>query len=158
MSPTERQTPGSVADLEALIGQQLGPTGWVAVDQRTVDSFAETTGDKQWIHVDPERATESPAGGTIAHGLLTLSLGPALTEELFSFEGFAMTLNYGYEKVRFPAPVPVGSRVRMTATVTAVTPVTGGAQVTTTQVFECEGVTKPVCVAESVGRFVEKQA
>ncbi len=157
MSASERQTPGSTADLEGLIGRQLGPTSWVVVDQSKVDSFAETTGDRQWIHVDPERAAAGPAGGTIAHGLLTLSLGPTLTEELFSFEGFAMTLNYGYDKVRFPAPVPVGSRVRMTATVTAVTLVPGGAQVTTTQVFECEGSAKPVCVAESVGRFVEKQ-
>ncbi len=158
MSLEQRQTPRSIEDLEALVGKELGPTDWVLVDQSTVDSFAETTGDRQWIHVDPGRAADSPAGGTIAHGLLTLSLGPTLTEELFSFEGFAMTLNYGYEKVRFPAPVPVGSKVRMTATVTAVTRVAGGAQVTTTQVFRCEGAEKPVCVAESVGRFVEKSA
>lgn len=153
-----RAVPRSVDDLKALVGRELGPTGWVQVDQQMVDAFAEVTGDRQWIHVDVERAAASPMGGTIAHGLLTLSLGPAFTEELFSFEGFAHALNYGYEKVRFPAPTPVGSRLRMTATVTDVTPVTGGAQVTTTQVFQVEGSDKPVCVAQSVGRFVEEKS
>jgi len=152
-----QEVPRSVADLTALVGRELGPTRWVEVGQDRVDAFAEVTGDRQWIHLDVERAGASPMGGTIAHGLLTLSLGPAFTEELFSFEGFAHALNYGYEKVRFPAPTPVGSRVRMTATITDVRPVTGGAQVTTTQIFHREGSDKPVCVAESVGRFVERQ-
>jgi len=150
-----RAVPRSAKDLEALVGRELGPTNWVEVGQPRVDAFAEITGDRQWIHVDVERAAAGPMGGTIGHGLLTLALGPTFTEELFSFEGFALTLNYGYEKVRFPAPTPVGSRVRMTATVTDVRRVQGGAQVTTTQVFTVEGSAKPVCVAESVGRFVE---
>jgi acyl dehydratase len=148
--------PASVADLRALEGTELGPTGWVEVTQETIDAFAAVTGDHQWIHVDPERAASSPLGTTIAHGLLTLSLAPAFMEELMSFEGFAHALNYGYEKVRFPAPVPVGSKVRMRALIAAVADVPGGAQVTTTQTLEVEGGDKPVCVAQSVGRFFER--
>jgi acyl dehydratase len=148
--------PASVADLRALAGTELGPTEWVEVTQDKIDAFAAVTGDHQWIHVDPERAASSPLGTTIAHGLLTLSLAPAFMEELMSFEGFAHALNYGYEKVRFPAPVPVGSRVRMRALIASVDDVPGGAQVTTTQTLEIEGGDKPVCVAQSVGRFYER--
>jgi acyl dehydratase len=147
--------PVSVADLRALAGTELGPTGWLEITQERIDAFAEVTGDHQWIHVDPERAAASPMGSTIAHGLLTLSLAPAFMEELMAYDGFAHALNYGYEKVRFPAPVPVGSRLRMRATITDVSEVPGGAQVTTTQTVEREGGDKPVLVAQSVARFYE---
>jgi acyl dehydratase len=148
--------PASVADLQALAGAELGPTDWVEVGQDKIDAFAEVTGDHQWIHVDPERAKEGPLGTTIAHGLLTLSLGPAFMEALMSFDGFAHALNYGYEKVRFPAPVPVGSRLRMRAVVADVSEVPGGAQVTMTQTIEREGGDKPVLVAQAVARFYER--
>jgi acyl dehydratase len=148
--------PQSVADLRALQGTELGPTAWVEITQDKIDAFAAVTGDHQWIHVDPVRAAASPMGSTIAHGLLTLSLAPAFMEELMAFDGFAHALNYGYEKVRFPAPVPVGSRVRMRAAITDVAEVPGGAQVTTTQTIEREGGDKPVLVAQSVARFYER--
>jgi acyl dehydratase len=148
--------PSSVADLRSLEGTELGPTDWVEVTQEKIDAFAQVTGDHQWIHVDPERAADSPLSSTIAHGLLTLSLGPAFMDSLMAFDGFAHSLNYGYDKVRFPAPVPVGSRVRMRARITAVAEVPGGAQVTTTQTLEIEGGDKPVCVAQSIGRFYER--
>jgi acyl dehydratase len=148
--------PTTIADLRALEGTELGPTAWLEVGQDRIDAFADVTGDHQWIHVDPERAAASPMGSTIAHGLLTLSLAPAFMEELMAFDGFAHALNYGYEKVRFPAPVPVGSRLRMRATITDVSEVPGGAQVTTTQTVEREGGDKPVLVAQSVARFYER--
>ena len=148
--------PSSVADLRALEGTELGPTDWLEVTQEQIDAFAAVTGDHQWIHVDPERAAASPMGSTIAHGLLTLSLAPAFMEALMAFDGFAHALNYGYDKVRFPAPVPVGSRLRMRATITEVAEIPGGAQVTTTQTIEREGGDKPVCVAQSVARFYER--
>jgi acyl dehydratase len=148
--------PSTAAELRALQGTELGPTAWHDVPQERIDAFAAATGDHQWIHVDPERAAASPLGSTIAHGLLTLSLGPAFMEELIAFDGFAHSLNYGYGKVRFPAPVPVGSRVRMRATISDVADVDGGVQITTTQVFEVEGASTPECVAESLGRFVER--
>ncbi len=147
--------PESAEDLRALVGTVLGPTDWYTVDQPKVDAFAEATEDRQWIHVDPDRAAASPLGGTIAHGLFTLGLGPHFVEELISFDGFAHSLNYGYGKVRFPAPLPVGARVRMSLSIDAVDDVSGGAQLTSTQRFEAEGSEKPVCVAESLARFVE---
>ncbi len=133
-------------------GRELGVTAWREITQAEVDAFAEATGDHQWIHVDPERAAASPLGGTIAHGLLTLSLAPAMTASLLSFEGFAFALNYGYDRVRFPAPLRVGARLRMRATLASVTDIPGGAQITIVQTFEVEGGTKPVCVAESLAR------
>ncbi len=148
--------PASIADLRALQGTELGPTDWLDITQDMIDAFAQVTGDHQWIHVDPERAAASPMGSTIAHGLLTLSLAPAFMEALMAFDGFAHALNYGYDKVRFPAPVPVGSRLRMRATITEVAEIPGGAQVTTTQTIEREGGDKPVCVAQSVARFYER--
>ncbi|GAA3534516.1 MaoC family dehydratase [Aeromicrobium flavum] len=147
--------PQNVAELEALIGQTIGPTEWHDVTQESVNAFADVTGDHQWIHVDPERAAQSPLGTTIAHGLYSLSLGPAFSYSLISFEAFTHSLNYGYEKVRFPAPLPIGSRVRMTTEVVAVVHVPGGVQVRARQVFEREGSDKPVAVAESLGRLVE---
>jgi acyl dehydratase len=138
--------------LRAAVGTELGVTDWHEITQSEVDAFADATGDHQWIHVDADRAAQTPFGGTIAHGLYTLSLAPALTSSLLSFDGFAFALNYGYNRVRFPAPVPVGSRVRLRATLAAVDDIPGGAQITIVQTFEREGSDKPVCVAESVAR------
>jgi acyl dehydratase len=141
-----------IDELKAQVGQELGVSEWVEVSQETIDAFADVTGDHQWIHVDPERAKETPFGGTIAHGLFTLGLGPRFTYEIFTLGGFAFALNYGYGKVRFPAPLKVGAKVRMRATLSAVEDVAGGVQMTVTQTFEVEGGEKPVCVAESLTR------
>ncbi|MCT7293618.1 MaoC family dehydratase [Rhodococcus sp. PAE-6] len=146
--------PSTAADLAALIGRELGPTEWYEITQERVNAFADATGDHQWIHIDPERAAASPLGSTIAHGLFSLSLGPYLSGRLLAFDGFAHGLNYGYNKVRFPAPVPVGSRIRMRVTVASVNEVAGDVQVTTTQIIEREGSDKPVMVAESIARVV----
>ena len=118
----------------------------------TIDRFAEVTGDDQWIHTDPERATQTPFGGTIAHGYYTLSLHPRFAKQIVAFEGFAFAVNYGLNKVRFPAPLPVGNRVRMRATLVGVEDVLGGAQITMKLTFEGEGALKPVCVAEQLTR------
>jgi acyl dehydratase len=139
-------------ELKSKIGEELGVSDWHEVTQERINAFAESTEDFQWIHVDPERAKDTPFGGTIAHGLYTLSLGPKFSYSLFSLEGFAFGLNYGYDRVRFPAPVPVGSKVRMRATLTKVDDVPGGLHITITQTFEIEGGEKPVCVAESLSR------
>ncbi|HST37872.1 MAG TPA: MaoC family dehydratase [Conexibacter sp.] len=147
------RTFNGIDELRAAAGEEIGVSAWHAVTQAEIDAFAEVTGDRQWIHVDRERAASSPFGGTIAHGLLTLSLGPRLLEELLTVEGVAFGVNYGYGRVRFPAPVPAGSRVRMRATLLAVEEVAGGVQATIEQRFEREGSDKPVCVAESLGRF-----
>lgn len=147
--------PSSYEDLQALIGKELGPTEWYTVSQDRIDAFAAVTGDDQWIHVDPERAAASPLGTTIAHGLFSLALGPAFSYRLMSFEGFAHGLNYGYDKVRFPAPLPSGSRVRMRLTLQGADRVPGGIQVRSLQVVEAEGIEKPVVVAEALARIVE---
>ncbi|MFF1276874.1 MaoC family dehydratase [Streptomyces marokkonensis] len=143
----------SVDELKAAVGEQLGYTDWLEVDQKRIDLFAEATGDHQWIHVDPQKAAAGPFGTTIAHGYLTLSLLPLFGPQLIAVEGVTMGVNYGTNKVRFPAPVPVGSRVRATATITAVDEVKGGVQVATAFTVEREGGDKPVCVAESVARY-----
>ena len=140
-------------ELRAKVGEELGVSDWHEVTQDAINAFADATGDHQWIHVDPERAAQTPWGSTIAHGLYTLSLGPQFTFAMFTIEGFAFGLNYGYNKVRFPAPLPVNSRVRMRATLSSVDDVPGGVQLTVTQAFEREGEEKPVCVAESVARM-----
>jgi acyl dehydratase len=147
------RTFNGIDDLRASAGEEIGRSGWHTVTQEEIDAFAQVTGDHQWIHVDPERAAASPFGSTIAHGLLTLSLGPRFLEEVLTVEGVAFGVNYGYGKVRFPAPVPVGSRIRMRATLLAVEEVAGGVQATIEQCFERDGSDKPVCVAESLGRF-----
>ncbi|MFE2042764.1 MaoC family dehydratase [Streptomyces sp. NPDC059477] len=143
----------SVDELKAAVGERLGHTDWVEIDQKRIDLFAEATGDHQWIHVDPEKAATGPFGTTIAHGYLTLSLLPLFAPQLIGVEGVTMGVNYGTNKVRFPAPVPVGSRLRSTATVSAVDEVPGGVQVTLAFTVEREGEEKPVCVAESVSRY-----
>jgi acyl dehydratase len=139
-------------ELRAAEGTTLGTSGWHEVTQDAIDAFADVTGDHQWIHVDPERAKDTPFGGTIAHGYFTLSLAPMLTAQVLSLEGFAFALNYGLNKVRFPAPLPVGSRVRLTAEVAGLEEIPGGAQMTLRLTFEREGGEKPVCVAETVAR------
>ena len=146
-------TISGIDELRAKVGEELGVSEWHEVTQDEIGAFADATGDHQWIHVDPERAAETPFGSTIAHGLYTLSLGPRFTFALFTIEGFAFGLNYGYNKVRFPAPLPVDSRLRMRATLASVDDVPGGVQLTITQTFEREGEEKPVCVAESVARM-----
>ncbi|MFW6689503.1 MaoC family dehydratase [Streptomyces sp. MAR4 CNX-425] len=149
----EPRTFTSVDELKDAVGEHLGLSDWVEVDQRRVDLFAEATGDHQWIHVDPERAAEGPFGGTIAHGYLTLSLLPLFAAQLVAVDGVRMGVNYGTNKVRFPAPVPVGSRLRASATIVDVTEVTGGVQLAVRYTVEREGGEKPVCVAESVSRY-----
>ncbi|HLM03794.1 MAG TPA: MaoC family dehydratase [Blastococcus sp.] len=135
------------------LGETLGASDWVEITQDMVNLFAEATGDHQWIHVDVDRATkESPFGGPIAHGYLTLSLVPRLMPEIIEFAGFPMTVNYGCEKVRFPSPVPVGSRLRATASLQQVTDVPGGVQLAVEMVMTVEGAAKPACVATIVVR------
>ena len=145
-------TINGIDDLKGRVGQELGVSDWHEVTQAEIDAFAEATDDHQFIHVDPERARQTPFGSTIAHGLYTLSLGPKFSYAMFSVDNVAFGLNYGYEKVRFPAPVPVGSKVRMRASLSKVDDVAGGLQITITQTFEVDGGEKPVCVAESLSR------
>jgi acyl dehydratase len=146
-------TVDGVEGVQGLVGQQLGSSDWVEITQEMVNRFADATGDHQWIHVDPERAAaESPFGGPIAHGYLTLSLLPMLLPQIIEITGFKLTVNYGTEKVRFPAPVPVGSRVRASAVCDSVTPIDGGVQMLVTVTVEIEGGSKPAMVATSVSR------
>ncbi|HEY8479985.1 MAG TPA: MaoC family dehydratase [Spirillospora sp.] len=143
-------TPVTVTGVDgakSLEGRDLGPTPYIEVTQEMVDKFADVTGDHQWIHVDRERAEKGPFGGTIAHGFLTLSLTPVFMPQLVRYEGFSMGVNYGCNKVRFPAPVPVGSKLRARARVESVTDVPGGVQSVVTLTFEVEGQEKPSCVA-----------
>lgn len=143
----------SLDDLRAAVGTEIGQGRWLDVSQERIDKFAEATGDRQWIHVDPERAASGPFGGTIAHGFLSLSLIPALTAGLTAVDGVAMGVNYGLNKVRFPAPVPVGSRVRGRVELMSLDDVPGGVQLTSRVTVEREGGDKPVCVAEAVTRL-----
>ena len=137
-------------ELGSAIGEELGTSDWLEITQERVDQFADATGDHQWIHVDVDRAKEGPFGGTIAHGYLTLSLIPQFTPQIFSIETPGARLNYGVNKVRFPNPVKVGSKLRATATITEVTDVPAGRQMVTRYVVEIEGADKPACVAETV--------
>ncbi len=139
--------------LKERVGDHLGYSEWHQVTQEQVNIFAEATGDHQWIHVDVERAKQGPFGGPIAHGYLTLSLGPLLIPEIVKVEGIAMAVNYGLNKVRFPAPVPVGSKLRLGATLAGVEDIAGGVQVTMGMIYELDGGDKPVCVAEIVFRY-----
>jgi acyl dehydratase len=140
-------------ELRAAEGEVLGTSEWHGVDQAAIDAFADVTGDHQWIHVDPERAKDTPFGSTIAHGYYTLSLAPMLTGQVMQLDGFAFAINYGLNRVRFPAPLPVGSRVRLQARLQALENIPGGAQMTLELTFEREGGDKPVCVAESLARL-----
>jgi acyl dehydratase len=137
-------------ELAALPGEELGTSDWLEVDQDRVNRFADATGDHQWIHVDVVRAAAGPFGGTIAHGYLTLSLVPLLGSQVFSLETPGAKLNYGVNKVRFPSPVRVGSRIRDRVTVGEVTDLPTGKQLTLRHVIEIEGEDKPACVAETV--------
>lgn len=141
--------------IATLAGVDLEWSEWLEVTQESVNTFADATGDHQWIHVDPERAASGPFGGPIAHGMLTLSLGVTLWTQLLEVEGVTTKVNYGFDKVRFIAPVPVPSRVRMQAIVADVAEVAGGYQLTVDQTIEVEGGTKPAMVARAVYRFYE---
>ncbi|RLL66090.1 MaoC family dehydratase [Streptomyces sp. Z26] len=140
-------------ELRAAVGEQLGSSEWMEIDQKRIDLFAEATGDHQWIHVDPERAAAGPFGTTIAHGYLTLALLPALVPQVLRVDGIRMGINYGVNKVRFPATVPVGSRLRGHVELVDISDVPDGVQVTAKVTVEREGGAKPVCVAESVSRY-----
>ncbi|MGA2210195.1 MAG: MaoC family dehydratase [Acidimicrobiales bacterium] len=141
-------------ELKGAIGTELGPSEWHEITQRQIDLFAEATGDHQWIHVDPERAAAGPFGTTIAHGYLTLSLVAYLLPQVIRVTGISMGINYGTNKVRFPAPVPVGSRLRARGTIQSVEDVPGGVQMTTLVTIEVEGNPKPACVVESLSRYL----
>ncbi|MDT7835804.1 MaoC family dehydratase [Aquabacterium sp. OR-4] len=142
----------TLASLQGRVGQHLATSDWVTIDQARIDQFAQATGDHQWIHVDPVRAAAGPFGTTIAHGFLTLSLLPLLAGETLLIDDVRMGVNYGLNKVRFPAPVPVGSRLRAQVQLLAYEPIAGGAQLTMAVTIEREGSDKPVCVAEAVSR------
>jgi acyl dehydratase len=151
----ELLTVSGAEGLKGLVGQHIGYSDWHEVTQEQVNLFADATGDHQWIHVDPERAKAGPFGGPIAHGYLTLSLGPYFLPRMWRVDGFSMGVNYGCGKVRFPSPVPVGSKVRAGAELVSVEDVAGGAQVTLLVTFEVEGAPKPSCVATVVYRYYQ---
>jgi acyl dehydratase len=139
-------------ELRAAVGEHLGYSEYQVVTQQDIDTFAVLTGDDQWIHVDPERAASGPYGATIAHGMLTLSLSPRHAKSIYRIDGHTMAVNYGYEKIRFPSPVTVNSKMRVGVTLSSVTDVPGGVQVLMTFVTEVEGQPKPACIAEMVMR------
>lgn len=143
-----------VDELRAAVGEHLGYSSWHEVTQERIDQFAEATGDHQWIHVDPEKAKQGPFGGTIAHGYLTLSMVPMLVWEVYRVDGVKMGVNYGSDKVRFPTPVPVGSKVRAGVELTAVDDIPLGVQVTAKVTVEIEGVQKPAMVAQTISVVV----
>lgn len=142
-------------ELKGLVGEHLGYSPYVSISQEQVNQFADATGDHQWIHIDVERATAGPFGAPIAHGYLTLSLGPALYPQVVAIGGFSMGVNYGTNKVRFMSPVKVGSNLRLGVKLLDVTDITGGIQSTMEFTFACEGEDKPSCVAEVVFRSYE---
>jgi len=141
-----------LADLRPLVGQHVADSDWITIDQHRIDLFADATGDHQWIHVDPARAAAGPFGTTVAHGFLTLSLLPEMAASAFALNDIRMGVNYGLNRVRFMAPVPVGSRLRGRFKLLAYEPIEGGAQITMEVTMEREGSAKPVCIAESVSR------
>ena len=142
-----------IDELKDLIGTELGVSEWLAVDQARIQLFADATGDHQWIHTDPERASRGPFGKTIAHGYMSLSLFPALAAQIYRVDGLELTVNYGLDKVRFPTPVPVGSRIRSRIELLAVTPSDRGVRAFVRHTMELEGSTRPACVAEQI-RFM----
>jgi acyl dehydratase len=147
------RTFATLDELAAAVGQTIGPGPWRRVEQDRVTRFADATDDHQWIHVDPARAATGPYGGTIAHGYLTLSLLPALVRDLYRVANLRMAVNYGLNRVRFPAPLRVGGAVRATATITEVAPVDGGVRLGSTVVVHSDHGDKPVCVAETISRL-----
>ena len=149
------QTFNGLDEFEQAVGTHLGYSNWHTITQEQINLYAEATGDHQWIHTDPERAATGPFGTTIAHGYLTLSLVPALVWQIYTVEGLAMGVNYGSNKVRFPSPVPVGSRVRAGAELLELTRDPRGAQATVRVTIEREGADKPACVAETVSVLVD---
>jgi acyl dehydratase len=138
--------------LPGLVGRTLGPSEWIEVTQERINQFAEASGDHQWIHVDEERARNGPFGRTIAHGVLTLAMTSSVSKDVFKFEGFKMGVNYGYDKIRFPTPVPVGSRVRLLAKVLDYAPAGNTLQTILEMTIEVEGAAKPACVAQMIFR------
>jgi acyl dehydratase len=148
------KTFANLDEFSSAAGTQLGPTEWTTIDQERVNLFADATDDHQWIHIDPERAAGGPFGGTIAHGLLTLSLLPRFLHQLYGVDNVAMAINYGFNKVRFISPVPVGRRVRACALISEVTPLESAVQATLVTTFEVEGSEKPAAVIESIARYV----
>jgi acyl dehydratase len=143
----------TVEELKSLVGSQIGVSDWLTIDQHRIDQFAAVTGDDQWIHVDPQRAAAGMFGSTVAHGFLTLSLLPFFIRSSHKVHGARMSVNYGLNRVRFPAPVPVNSRLRAHFKLLSFEPIEGGVQLVTEVSIEREGQSKPVCVAESVGRL-----
>ncbi|KGA21529.1 putative 3-hydroxyacyl-thioester dehydratase [freshwater metagenome] len=141
-----------VEGLKAAVGEHLGYSEYIEITQERVNQFAEATGDHQWIHVDVERAKSGPFGGPIAHGYLTLSIGPMLYPTVVRIEGFTMGVNYGANKVRFPSPVPVGSKIRLGVKLLEIEEIANGVQMTMEFTFECSGASKPSCVAEIIFR------
>lgn len=143
-----------ISELVDAAGEELGSSDWLVVDQDRVNTFVDATGDHQWIHVDTERAATGPFGGTIAHGLLTLSLLPHFLHQIYRVDNVTMAVNYGLNKVRFPAPVPVGAKLRASSRIAEVTRFEGAVQVVLSTSMEIEGVDKPACVVESIVRYV----
>lgn len=143
----------SLADLKSAVGGHLGYSDWHVVSQEQVSAFADATGDHQWIHVDPERAAQGPFGTTVAHGFLTLSLIPMLAQEVYQVGGVRMGVNYGLNRVRFPAPLPTGSQVRAGIRTLSIEDIEGGVHMVNEVTIEREGGDKPCCVAETVTRF-----
>ncbi|MEA2686513.1 MAG: hypothetical protein QOE93_1708 [Actinomycetota bacterium] len=160
VSDQDVATPAVVpmAELTTRVGDVLGHSSWRTITQDDVDTFARLTGDEQWIHIDAERAGAGPFGGTIVYGYLTLSLTTLFLDEVLTVDGAELVLNYGSNRVRYPSPVPVGSRVRAEVTLTQVDPVPGGLQTTFRLLFEVEGQAKPGCVADIVYRYYEEFA
>ena len=143
----------SPLDMEAAVGQRLGESEWLTIDQQRINLFADATGDHQWIHVDPEKAKDGPFGTTIAHGYLTLSLVNMFLPEIIDVQGISMGVNYGADKLRFPSPVKVGSRVRGVGELIAVENVKGGVQSTVRVTVEIEGSDRPACVVDTISRY-----
>jgi acyl dehydratase len=147
-------TVDALDELPSLVGKELGVSSWFEIDQSRIDAFADATNDHQWIHVDPERAKQGPFGETIAHGMLTLALVIPMWTDLLEVRDVTSKVNYGLNRVRFPSPVPSGSKVRTRATLAATEPIPGGAQLIVDTVVEREGSDKPVCVAQLVFRYL----
>ena len=153
MAATPQVTINGIDELKSKVGEEIGVSEWKLVTQEDINTFAEVTGDDQFIHVDEERAKDTPFGGTIVHGFFTVALAPRFSYDMWTIENIAFALNYGLNKVRFPAPFKTGSKVRMRVSIQSVDDIQGGAQLTVVNTFEVEGGEKPVCVAEQVSRL-----